>query len=314
MRKWMDRALLGVGWCALAVGVVGIALYFGSWQRRLVVLVASGASYLMIGAVIGLVLFLIARGWRSAAAAGVLVAAVLWTQLPIFVPDGRAASGPEVVVMQSNLLFGEADAAAVVRAVHDNRVDVLTTQELTADMVARLAAAGLADALPYQYLEPTSGGGGTGIYSRYPLRDTEKYDGFVLNHVSATMDHPQAGPVAVFAFHPIPPTVDFPAWSSELRSIRDILDAQQGPAIVGADFNATRDHSAFRDLLRGRFATAAEQAGVGPLPTYPSDYRWGPVIGIDHILVADATADEVRTVSVPGSDHRAMIARVRLNG
>ncbi|WP_328411215.1 endonuclease/exonuclease/phosphatase family protein [Nocardia sp. NBC_00403] len=314
MRTWMDRALLGVGWCAVAAGVVGVALYFGTWQRRAVVLVASGASYLMIGAVVGLVLFLIARGWRSAAVAGVLVATVAWTQLPIFVPDGRAASGPEVVVMQSNLMLGAADAATVVRAVRDNRVDVLTAEELTADMVARLAAAGLAQALPYQYLEPTSAAGGTGIYSRYPLRDTKKYVGFVLNQVSATMDHPQAGAVAVFAFHPIPPTVDFPAWSSELHSIRDILDAQQGPAIVGADFNATRDHSAFRDLLRGRFAAAAEQAGAGPLPTYPTDYQWGPVIGIDHVLVADAAADEVHTLTMPGSDHRAMIATIRLNG
>ncbi|MFE7801775.1 endonuclease/exonuclease/phosphatase family protein [Nocardia sp. NPDC057440] len=314
MRTWMDRALLGVGWCALAAGVVGVALYFGTWQRRAVVLVASGASYLMIGAVVGLVLFLIARGWRSVAAAGVLVATVAWTQLPIFVPDGQAAGGPEVVVMQSNLLFGAAEAATVVRAVRDNRVDVLTTEELTPDMVARLASAGLAQTLPYQYLEPTSGGGGTGIYSRYPLRDTKKYVGFVLNQVSATMDHPEAGAVAVFAFHPIPPTVDFPAWSSELRVIRGILDAQQGPAIVGADFNATRDHSAFRDLLRGRFVAAAEQAGAGPLLTYPTDYRWGPVIGIDHILVADATADAVHTLNVPGSDHRAMIARVSLNG
>ncbi|MFQ6393771.1 endonuclease/exonuclease/phosphatase family protein [Nocardia sp. KC 131] len=314
MRKWTDRALLGLGWCAFTAGFAGVVLYFGSWQRQLVVLVASGASYLMIGAVVGLVLFLIARGWRSAAAAGVLLAAVVWTQLPIFVSDGHAASGAEVVVMQSNLLFGEADAETVVRAVEDNRVDVLTTDELTADIVARLAAAGLARSLPYQYLEPTSGGGGTGIYSRYPLRDTEKYDKFVLNQVSATMDHPRAGAVAVFAFHPIPPSLDFPAWSSEMRRIHEILDAQQGPAIVGADFNATRDHSAFRDLSRGRFTAAAELAGAGPLLTFPNDRRWGPVIGIDHILVADATCDEVRTLTVPGSDHRAMIARVRLNG
>lgn len=313
MRKWVDRVVLGLGWCALAAGVLGIVLHFGTWRRQALVLLASGASYLMLGAVLGLVLFLIARGWKSAAAAGVIVASVLWMQVPMFVPEGRAASGPEVSVMQSNLLFGEADAAAVVRAVRENRVEVLTVDELTPEVAQRLAAAGIEELLPHQFLQATGGGGGTGIYSRYPLRDTKKYDGFRLNNLTATMEHPQRGPVAVFAFHPVPPSVDFPAWTSELDRIREILDAQQGPAIVGADFNATRDHSAFRDLLRGRFVAAADQAGAGPLLTFPADRRWGPVIGIDHILVADGTAADVRSLTIPGSDHRAILAQVRLN-
>ncbi len=303
----------GVGWCALTAGILGIALHFGPWQRQLFVLAASGATYLMVGAIIGLVLLLGARRWRSAAVAGVIVAAALWTSVPMFVPDGHAAAGADLRVMQSNVLFGGADEATVVRAVRDGRVEALTIEELTPEMVTRLDAAGISELLPYRFLQPGGGGGGTGIYSRYPLRDSKKYYGFVLNNVSATMDHPQAGAVTVFAFHPVPPLFDFPVWSSEMRKIREILDAQQGPAIVGADFNATRDHSAFRDLLRGRFAAAADLAGAGPLPTFPNDRRWGPVIGIDHILVADATSDEVRTVTVPGSDHRAVLATVRLN-
>ncbi|WP_330253658.1 endonuclease/exonuclease/phosphatase family protein [Nocardia sp. NBC_00565] len=313
MRKWVERVVLGAGWCAVVVGVVGIVLHFGAWRWQVLVLVASGASYLMLGAAVGLVLFLVARGWRSAVAAGVIVAAVLWTQLPMFVPEGRAASGPEVTVMQSNLLFGEADAAAVVGAVRANNVEVLTVDELTPEVAQRLADAGITELLPHQFLQARGGGGGTGIFSRYPLRDTKKYDGFLLDNLTATMEHPQRGAVAVFAFHPVPPSVDFPAWSSELGKIREILDAQQGPAIVGADFNATRDHSAFRALLRGRFVAAADQAGAGPLLTFPADRRWGPVIGIDHILVADGTAADVRSLTIPGSDHRAVLARVQLN-
>ncbi|MEU2040671.1 endonuclease/exonuclease/phosphatase family protein [Nocardia niwae] len=313
MRRWMDRALLGVGWCAVAAGAIGIVLHFGAWQQRGLVLLASGASYFMIGALVGLVLLLIARGWRSAAVAGVLVAAVLWTLVPAFVPESRAASGPRLTVMQSNILFGGADPAAVVRAVRDNRVDVLTVDELTGAALERLASAGLLAELPHHYAEPTpDGGGGTGVFSRYPLRDTRKYDGFILNNVSATLDHPERGPITVFAFHPVPPPFDFPAWRAEMRSVREILDAHTGPAIVGADFNATRDHTAYRDLLRGRFASAADQTGAGLLPTFPEDRRWGPVIGIDHILLADATAEQLHTLSVPGSDHRALICRIRL--
>ncbi|WP_051407062.1 endonuclease/exonuclease/phosphatase family protein [Nocardia sp. CNY236] len=302
-----------MGWFAVVLGAIGLVLHFGDWQRRGLVLLASGASYLMVGAVVGSVLLLIARGWRSGAVAAVLAVAALWTLVPAFVPHGHAATGPRLTVMQSNLLLGGADPAAVVGAVRSNDVDVLTINELTNRAAERLAASGLLDELPYRYLEPVDGSaGGTGIYSRYPLRDFTKFDGFLLNNMSVTMEHPAGGPIAVFAFHPVPP-LDVRAWSAEMRSIRGLLDAHRGPAVVGADFNATRDHKAFRDLLGGGFAAAADHTGTGLLPTYPTDRPWGPVIGIDHVLLSGATAERLHSLTIPGSDHRAVIADVRLN-
>ncbi|MFE3545699.1 endonuclease/exonuclease/phosphatase family protein [Nocardia sp. NPDC059177] len=314
MRVWMDRALLVLGWGALVAAVAGLVLHAGNWQRKTLVLLASGASWLMLGAVVGGVLLLAARGWRSAGVAGVVLAGVLWTVVPPYIPDSRAADGPELVVLQSNLLFGQADPAAVTAVVRDNDVDVLTVEELTDDAIVRLRAAGLEERLPYVYLEPArAGGGGTGIYSRYPLHDTVKYDGFIMSNISATMQHPQRGPISVFAFHPIPPNIDFGAWTSELRRVDEILAASSTPAIVGADFNATQDHSAYRALLDGPFAAATDHTGDGVLLTWPTDRRWGPVIGIDHILVAGGVAEKVGTLTIPGSDHRAVLATLRLD-
>lgn len=312
-RNWVSRVLLGAGWVALVVAVGGILLYLGESQRRELVLLAAGATYLMFASWVALVLFLAARGWRSAAVAGVVIAGVLWTQLPVFVPDGRAAGGTELTVLQSNLLFGGADARAVVRTVVDERVDVLTLNELTPGSVERLTAAGLDERLPYRYIEPAHGGAGTGIYSRFPLRDTVAYEGFTLRNLSATLEHPELGPVSVYAFHPLPPTVGSATWAAEMRRVREILEAAPSPALVGADFNATGDHAAYRALLRGGFASAAEQVGAGRLPTYPADRRWGPLIGIDHVLLSGGTAIRVRTIDIPGSDHRAVLARVSLS-
>ncbi|MEV0062684.1 endonuclease/exonuclease/phosphatase family protein [Nocardia sp. NPDC050718] len=313
MRKWLDRALLVLGWGALIAAVAGIVLHLGSWRQQSLVLLASGAMWLMLGAVLGLVLVLLARGWRSAIAGGVVLAGAAWLIVPGYIPAAGAADGPQLRVLQSNLLFGQADPAAVVAAVRDNDVDVLTADELTTDSITRLRAAGLEERLPYFYLEPAqSGGGGTGIYSRYPLRENTKYDGFIMSNISATMDHPQRGPISVFAFHPIPPNIDFAAWTAELRRVDEILATAPTPAIVGADFNATQNHSAYRALLDGPFAAAADQTGDGVLLTYPADRRWGPVIGIDHILVAGGVAEEVRTLTIPGSDHRALLATVRM--
>lgn len=314
MRKWVDRALLVLGWGALIAAVVGIVLHIVNWQQKPMVLLASGAMWLMLGAVVGLALILAARGWRSAVAGGGVLAGVLWLVVPSYIPESRAADGPELVVLQSNILFGQADPAAVVAAVRDNTVDVLTIEELTVDAITRLRTAGLDNLLPYVYLEPAqSGGGGTGIYSRYPLRDTRKYDGFIMSNISATMEHPQRGPISVFAFHPIPPNLHFAAWSAEMRRVDEILAATSAPAIVGADFNATQNHSAYRALLDGPFASAADQTGDGVLLTYPADRRWGPVIGIDHVLVAGGVAEQIRTLTLPGTDHRAVLATVRID-
>lgn len=305
------RILLGAGWCALLAALAGIALYLVGWRRRELILLASGATYLMLGAVAALLLFLVARGWRSAFAAGVVLAGVLWTQIPLYVPDSNAATGTELTVLQTNLLFGGADTGAVVTAVREQRVDVLTVDELTPDSVARLTASGIDTLLPYHYLDPGPGGGGTGIYSRFPLSDTIRHQEFVMANLSATLTHPAIGPVTVFAFHPLPPNIDHTVWLNELAATAALLEATDGPAIVGADFNATRDHAAFRRLVSGRFGAAAEQAGAGRMLTYPNDRPWGPVIGIDHILVAGGTTDHIETRTIPGSDHRAVLARLR---
>lgn len=312
--RWWQHLLAVAGWAATAAAVLGLALHFGVSERRAAVLLASFASYLLLGAVLGLVFLALARRVRAAAIAAAVAAAAAWTQLPMFVPDRAAGDGPPLTVLTSNLLFGEADTAFVTDLVRQHRVDVLTVQELTVDAAVRLDAAGLAAELPHRYLHPGAGGGGTGIYSRYPLRDGRRLDGFELANLGATVDHPEAGPVTVFALHPVPPPLGFAAWRSEMATLRELLAATPVPAVVGADFNATRDHVAYRDLLTGPWADAAELAGAGPQLTYPADRSWGPLIGIDHVLVAGGSAESVRGIDVPGSDHRAVLARIRLPG
>ena len=47
------------------------------------------------------------------------------------------------------------------------------------------------------------------------------------------------------------------------------------------------------------------------IPTYPADSLLPPVLTIDHVLVGSRwRATDVRTLSVPGSDHRAVLARL----
>lgn len=316
-KRWtkgrIGRLLLAViAWLFLIAGVVGVGLHYNTRVWEPVVLAASFASYFMVGALIAAVLFGLGRRWVSAALAVAVSALAIWTQAPMLWPDGSAPPGTDLVVMQSNLELGRGDADALVRTARENAAELLTIEELTPGLLDRLDAAGLAELLPYRFTAPSGGGQGTGIFSKYPIQDGVKFEGFWLNNLRATMIHPERGPITVFALHPIPPLVHTGVWAHELSRIGELLDEQTGQVVVGGDFNSTWDHAPYRNLLRGRYADSAELLGVGALPTWPTDRPVGPAIGIDRVLVAGGHATELHSIHMPGTDHRAVVARLRL--
>ncbi len=311
-----------LAWIATLVGVAGVVLHFSPrwlptvvpWLFPLVVSAVSVAPYLMSSALAGAAIFAVLRRWIGAGMAIAVFAAAFWTQAPLYVGRMVGDDGHAVMAMQANLLFDGADPASLVDEVRARNIAVLTVNELTPAAVEDLGRAGLDRVLPHRYLRPGNAASGTGIWSSYPLSDTVEYDGFMFNQISAAADVPSIGPVAVYAFHPVPPIVHAQVWADELSRLHDILDRAPSdrPVIVGGDFNATYDHSQFRALVSGRFGDAAEQAGAGHLITYPTDKWPAPLVGIDHILTAGACAVAAETVDLPGSDHRAVVARLRL--
>ncbi|MFI2229934.1 endonuclease/exonuclease/phosphatase family protein [Nocardia testacea] len=308
---------VGIGvlaWAATLAGAAGVGLHFSRSTSRLLVLAASGAPYLMGSALVGAAVFAAGRRWGGAGLAGAVAAAGVWTQAPLYTSGPDDDDGRTVTVMQANLLFDGADPRALVDEVRTRGVEILTVDELTPAAVEALGRAGLDAALPHRYLSPGRTAAGTGIWSSHPLSDTVEYDGFVLNQLSATATFPEIGPVTVYAFHPVPPVYGTPVWADELTRLGSILERAPAdrPVIVGGDFNATYDHAQYRALASGRYTDAAVHAGAGHLVTYPTDKRWPPLVGIDHILTAGARAVTVQTVGLPGADHRALVARIQL--
>jgi endonuclease/exonuclease/phosphatase (EEP) superfamily protein YafD len=83
--------------------------------------------------------------------------------------------------------------------------------------------------------------------------------------------------------------------------------------ILAGDFNASLDHSPLRDVIAGGYTDAGDATGTGLHPTWPADWRIPPMITIDHVLYdkrASAVTTSVHTV--PGTDHRALFAELRL--
>lgn len=303
-----------VAWAATLAGVIGVGLHFSRSDFKPLVLATSLAPYLMACALIGALVFAVARKWIGAGVAVAVAVAAIATQTPLYAGHS-SQDGPGVQVMQANLLFDGADPKALVDEVRDRGVTLLTVNELTAAAIEGLGRAGLDQLLPYRFVSPAKTAAGTGIWSAYPLTDTVEYDGYILNQLSATATLPDIGPVSVFAMHPVPPVYGAKVWADELSRLRGILDRAPAdrPAIAGGDFNATYDHSQYRAMLSGRYIDAAEYAGAGYLRTYPTDKPFPALVGIDHILVAQGHASAVETVDMPGADHRALVARIHLN-
>ena len=84
-----------------------------------------------------------------------------------------------------------------------------------------------------------------------------------------------------------------------------------GLRLLAGDFNATLDHHALRKLIGSGYTDAGDAAGIGLQGTYPAHRLLR--ITIDHVLVderARVTSASVHTI--PGSDHRALVARISL--
>ena len=254
----------------------------------------------------------------TAALAGAALAAVT---APRAIPRRQPpADGPVLRVLTVNLLFGRAAGGALIDLVARTDADVLFLQELSDDAVTILKQAGLRDLLPsemgdvrrYRYR-------GSAIYARYPLRDGLAIGQTFASQPTARLDLPSGQSVQLVCVHPHPPYPPWsghavPRWRGELAVLPPPAGRGDPPVILAGDYNATHDHAQFRRLLRLGYVDAASQVGNGLVPTWGPMVSGGPaLLTFDHVLV-DPRCAVLRTAAypVPGSDHRALYAELRL--
>lgn len=306
------RAAQAAGVAGIAVGAIAIVALYSTGPINPLIAAASFVPFLLALTLITAVVCLAFRRWILLTVSVALLGIGALVISPMYVASGTRAEGPTVRVMQANLLFGQADPDSLTRTVRERSIEVLTVQELTETLAASLRAAGLEQVLRHQYLVPDErGGGGAGIYSRYPLTDTRELNGYGPTNLAAEVGFAPA--FTLLAVHPGPAYITPPdIWTNELRNLRAALDeaGASGPVIVSGDFNATYLHKQFRDLLAAGYSDAAEQLGAGIVRTYPADKTYPAVIGIDHVLMKGAQARSLDRVEIEGSDHYGLIVDV----
>lgn len=260
-----------------------------------------------------------AVGWWPAIGLGGLVSLVGGAALlPRVIPRSSppTPSGPSLTVMVANLRVGHGDPAAVTAAVRTHGVDVLVTLELTGSAIDALRGAGLGDVLPNTTLRPGDRMSGGGIHSRLPLTTLPPRERHLVGRSPrASLELADGRCVVVEGVHPLPP-IDAD-WTGRWRATLAGLDDPPGGGaqVLAGDFNATLDHVAFRALLAAGWVDAADSVGAGLRPTF-NGLRWGdpvPPVTLDHVLVdEDTLIERVLVLPLAGSDHRMVVARLRL--
>jgi len=302
-----------IGALALAVGAVGLVARYLPITNEVVLILAALSPYLSAAALLAMILFAVVRRWALTIVAAVLCAVMLIVLLPRYLgPEKTTVPVVSVRVLTANLSLGQADPNAVV-ALARNAADVLAVQEMTPGLAVAMSAAGLDAVMPFRSIDPRKNAEGIGIWSRYPIADSQAVVGYQLAMRIARIQVP--GVViapTVLAVHLAAP------WVQPLQYFRDdiarfpttlqaaVRNAGAGAVIVAGDMNSTYDMRPFRQLLDTGYRDAAEQAGAGVVRSFPGGPFPPPVFGIDHVLVHNCAAREAQTVPVAGSDHRGL--------
>ncbi|MBT2506570.1 endonuclease/exonuclease/phosphatase family protein [Streptomyces sp. ISL-98] len=271
--------------------------------------------WLLVPAVLGLVLALVAR-WRIGMAwAAVLIATTGWYVQP-YGPGTAEAEGhliAPVRVLTANVEFG-GGTADLIAAIRREKPDLVFVQECEYDCSAALGSEVPDATYPYRKVVEASGAEGSAILSKYPLRSAPGIDGTLAMPGAVALVHDRA--VRIQLTHPMPPAPGHvPDWRSELGAIRDYAARDKDrPTLVAGDFNASQDHAVFRRILdAGGLRDTAALGGAFRTPSWPADID-GIGAQIDHVLASDDFAvRSARFLTLRNTDHRALLVELELH-
>ena len=266
-------------------------------------------------AALGLLVFaLLLRLRWSAVALALCIAANAW---PVAVAwQARAAvqqdsDAPLVRVAAWNLYYHNEQAPGLAPTLLALDADLLVLSEVLPRHAPLMAA--LAAAYPYRALPGAEGGQGEALFSRLPLGETLRRRATESASLWIVEVALPGGPATLLIGHPLPATggrLDgvHAAWFAAAEQELAALPAGARALVIG-DLNATPWSSRLASLLAtGDLRWTGDGQGTWPvnLPRWLS-------LPIDHILIpADFAVQAWETRALPGSDHRAVIALLRL--
>lgn len=248
---------------------------------------------------------------RSATAAvALLLPAVVWGLMfgNLLIP-GKGGGPYDLRVLSHNVDAANPDPQRTARELLAADADLVALEEITAaDMSVYKAA--FAKTYPYSVSRDT-----VGLWSKYPVEESRSVDvGFKWTRaLRAEVSSPE-GKVAVYVAHLASVRIGASGFTSDQRNdtikalARQIADEKLAGVIVMGDFNGTANDRSLAPLTWG-LRSAQGAAGYGFGFTWPATF---PMARIDHILVRGVTPTKAWVMESTGSDHRPVVAEVRV--
>lgn len=285
---WM--IVLAVGAATLAASYLGRLHPLGDSLAVFRPWIAGGVGLLAL-------IWLLVGPTRELAALTLLGAAFALVQsLPLAKPQKLADFTQPQVIYQKNLLFRLATPERVLADIAAVAPDFITLQE-----VSRSNYSAVYEALPPEYHRhycDYASVGGVAVASRY---EVVPGSAFCIEHrgMVGFQVHAPTGPLWLVSVHlhwPFP--YDQPAQVAELT---DILEALEGPVLIGGDFNMVPGSSVLR-----RFAQASGSRVAPPIaPTFRL-FRGLLAPTIDNLLLPE-TGGILDVRPGNGSDHSSVV-------
>lgn len=221
----------------------------------------------------------------------------------------RTKAGGDLTIVSHNVNDENPDPAGTARALAASGAQVIALEELKRSEIPKYEDA-LAAGYPHHSVQGT-----VGIWSTFPLRDTQPVAIMPWTRaLRTTVDTPK-GPVAVFVAHL--PSVRVRLDSGFTANGRDeaiglLADAVAGEpsprTILVGDFNGTADDRALAPIT-ARMASAQDEAGDGFGFSWPAGL---PMARIDQVFVAGVRPVASWTLPATGSDHLPVAASLAL--
>jgi endonuclease/exonuclease/phosphatase (EEP) superfamily protein YafD len=320
----VGASLLVAGWLIVAVlGLVAL-LRLVAWDSVEPLIVLNALTFwVYLPAWVVAAGALITRRWWLAAAAVLIVAA----QLVFVMPELSAAApvpawaqhAPAVRVFDANIDQSRQFQAGYLRAIEQDRPDLVTLEEVTPWALQSMAASGVLASFPYSCVAPTPGATGFLIASRLRLTGCQvqnvAWDGTTMQYmVEATLWSP-GGPVALRLVHTLAPLPRYwREWTAALAAVGQSVRASgTGTMLMVGDFNATWGNRGFVALLHDGLTDGAAARGEATSMTWPNGAVVPPFIRIDHVLTgARLAVTQIAAKPGFGSDHRYLVATVAI--
>ena len=305
-----------------ALGLVALALLAAVLAARigraplLFDALALGQSHLSVAAGALAAGALALRSWRTAAAGALAAGLALASTPALWTSAARpAAEGPTaaLTVATANLNFRNARLPELTEALLALDADLLVTQETPEALLApegRLAAT-----YPHlRWWRHEDGPGALAIWSRLPFAEPAERErqGSHPQHLFATVALPGGGRLQVMAVHMGWDRLRQQEWT--LQDFNRFWPSMRPPTLVAGDFNAAPSSAALRrvaDITRTEVLGGYRPTWTGGSAEFPLRLPAFAGLPVDHLLVSPGIgAEGARTADLPGSDHRAVAARL----